>query len=1055
MTPTAHEIYLHYAQKISHTPLTLNHASATTLPPLTPTLFNHLNQIALNHQYQTPRYSWTLNKLLVLAAQQTTDTRLQAQASWHLGRAANAWTRPDLLAPPLNHAQSLFEQLNMPAWTAASTWQLYAQPWLHAPFTTVANQLEQALTSLEQHHLMPWLPYCRQSLAMAYLLIGQPTLADQQLTLAHTEFTQLDDPIGLVLIFYTQARLARIQANYDHANQLLQQARHLTAPLPTPVLDAMIAFQQAHILMQHQGDYHTATQLFTQALTIFNQANLPLWQAQCQEGLVKVYSYNGSLTTASDLAAQSRQVYQKYQIPGLLASNLNTSAQLLQFKGELAPSLDYLRQAEAKFKQVGNRWLPSVALMNQGDIYLAQGHYQQALNALETAYRQFDELNNNYRLAAASWRLAQLWLQLNHQEQAAHYLTITEQLYQQLGHQEWLPQLYILQAEISPDTEKQAHYLRQAQQLAQTQNIPLLIATIARTQSELSLSQGEYDHALTHLQIALDIFTTNNMITEKAKSLLIYGQILAAQAQLTTAQTTWHQALTLIANDAPEIKWRLELELASAAYQQKNQPQSLHYYQTMLTTLGHLRRNIWQPALAGLFNAQTEQQLNHAVTQLTQIGDLNTTLQFIEESKAQTVYRNIHNPWQLQSQLPPALQNLVADIRWLQEKLQASQHDPLPNNQQLHQKFHQKISLYQQQLAQFEREQRGQLPPNFLPAFNLDTLQTYFNTHFTSQWAALNYYLHDDTLICLLLTPDNLYLHQQKMNGSIQLALRAVIQQRCQSSRTHQALSRLATWLLPPQLHHYLTPNTHLFIAPHHNLHQIPWSALMLTPDAPLVTQAIPTIVPSWQSLLSLWQKHPQRRTQFDHGLLLGVSHFDKMYHPPLTAVAHEINTLHHTLPTPTHTLTDTAATWPNLQKQTRHQYDFWHIATHAFVDKVSGRLSGIALFDQDVWLNELESLAPLPPLVTLSACQGLQSLRHAGDEMLGIVNTCLTAGTQTVIGSLWPLPDEFAPHIIQTFYQQLTTGQQPALALALTQRQLHHQHPIGNWAGFQSIGLP
>ncbi|NIV13045.1 MAG: hypothetical protein GWN62_17705, partial [Aliifodinibius sp.] len=60
-----------------------------------------------------------------------------------------------------------------------------------------------------------------------------------------------------------------------------------------------------------------------------------------------------------------------------------------------------------------------------------------------------------------------------------------------------------------------------------------------------------------------------------------------------------------------------------------------------------------------------------------------------------------------------------------------------------------------------------------------------------------------------------------------------------------------------------------------------------------------------------------------------------------------------------------------------RHGLDsfkFLHVASHAFADTLSGRLSGLAFYDRDVWLDELRGCAPFPGLVTLSACSGSKS---------------------------------------------------------------------------------
>jgi CHAT domain-containing protein len=153
-------------------------------------------------------------------------------------------------------------------------------------------------------------------------------------------------------------------------------------------------------------------------------------------------------------------------------------------------------------------------------------------------------------------------------------------------------------------------------------------------------------------------------------------------------------------------------------------------------------------------------------------------------------------------------------------------------------------------------------------------------------------------------------------------------------------------------------------------------------------------------------------------------------------------------------------ATMANLRHLLRvdglDRFDFLHFATHAFSDKVTGRLSGLALADRDIWLDELWELAPLPPLVTLSACSGLVNRIYEGDEPVGLAMTCLAAGAQNVVGSLWPVADVYAPGLMQTFYQRLASGRRPANALTLAQRDAA-ESALGviHWGGFQCVGCP
>jgi CHAT domain-containing protein len=147
--------------------------------------------------------------------------------------------------------------------------------------------------------------------------------------------------------------------------------------------------------------------------------------------------------------------------------------------------------------------------------------------------------------------------------------------------------------------------------------------------------------------------------------------------------------------------------------------------------------------------------------------------------------------------------------------------------------------------------------------------------------------------------------------------------------------------------------------------------------------------------------------------------------------------------------------------KAAGQRYYFWHISSHAFHDDHSGHLSGLALYERDFWLDELWQLAPLPALVTFSACGGSKGHIIEGDEHIDLTTTCLTAGANHVIGSIWDISDAGLPDIMVGFYSRLLTpknGTAVPVSKALAEAQ-RHAWKTGQswqqWAGFRCTGRP
>jgi CHAT domain-containing protein len=222
------------------------------------------------------------------------------------------------------------------------------------------------------------------------------------------------------------------------------------------------------------------------------------------------------------------------------------------------------------------------------------------------------------------------------------------------------------------------------------------------------------------------------------------------------------------------------------------------------------------------------------------------------------------------------------------------------------------------------------------------------------------------------------------------------------------------------------------------------------------VARYVPLVTPSLQSL-SLLQQRGAVDHDLRHGCVLAVSDFDQR-HAPLPEVWQEARSLASHMNGRGTVLYDKQATWKALRalggQAGLAEHAFLHVASHAFYDAVSGRASGLALHDRDVWLDELWELAPLPSLFSLSACSGMQSYLYEGDEPIGLATTCLQAGAQHVVGSLWPMPDADAASVMSDFYHYFFDGSAPPQALAAAQRQA----ALGDlawrcWAPFICVG--
>ena len=144
---------------------------------------------------------------------------------------------------------------------------------------------------------------------------------------------------------------------------------------------------------------------------------------------------------------------------------------------------------------------------------------------------------------------------------------------------------------------------------------------------------------------------------------------------------------------------------------------------------------------------------------------------------------------------------------------------------------------------------------------------------------------------------------------------------------------------------------------------------------------------------------------------------------------------------------------------------DLLHIAAHGFYEPRSPLFSRITLApdkDHDGNLEVHEILSDLDlsgvNLVVLSACETARGERSRGDEITGLTQAFLHAGSPGVISTLWNINDEASAVLMQDFYRRLIAG--ASAAEALRQSQLHllnnpkYRDPY-YWAAFGLTGDP
>jgi len=250
-----------------------------------------------------------------------------------------------------------------------------------------------------------------------------------------------------------------------------------------------------------------------------------------------------------------------------------------------------------------------------------------------------------------------------------------------------------------------------------------------------------------------------------------------------------------------------------------------------------------------------------------------------------------------------------------------------------------------------------------------------------------------------------------------------------------------------------------LYVVPHGCLHRVPFA--VLTRDEAsgprcLVESFVLTELASAASKQASGQGFSARRENGNELLLVAPASSRLRY------AGEEVRDLARMEGAGATLLAGSDASEPDVVRLAPH-FRRVHFATHGFFNRRFPLLSGIQLepgLDEDgrLEVHEIRQLRLDSDLVVLSACDtgrgtGYFADHPVGDDVMGLAQAFLFAGSRSVAASLWDLNDRSTFGFMRSFYRSLTTGSPPAEALAQAQRQaMRSGGPLGHpyhWAAF------
>ena len=234
----------------------------------------------------------------------------------------------------------------------------------------------------------------------------------------------------------------------------------------------------------------------------------------------------------------------------------------------------------------------------------------------------------------------------------------------------------------------------------------------------------------------------------------------------------------------------------------------------------------------------------------------------------------------------------------------------------------------------------------------------------------------------------------------------------------------------------------HLVIVPHRGLYYLPFQALH-DGKSYLIERREVSFAPS---AVVLQQCLARSEPQFGTALLLGVA--DERI-PGVHQELHALDQIFGEIKR----YSDEAATTEVLRSDAAGA-DVIHLACHAQFRSDNPLFSALKLGDGWFTAQDAYGLKLNCGLVTLSACETGMNAVAPGDELMGFARGFFSAGSPTVLMSLWTIDDEATTELMVWFYSELARTKSPATALRAAQMKLLKEkpHPFF-WSPFVVVG--
>jgi CHAT domain-containing protein len=856
----------------------------------------------------------------------------------------------------------------------------------------VDGQMEQAISALEDAEAR-------------FLELGQPRAAAE---------TQVSKLVALAML-----------GRYDEAISYGLAARDLFLTFADNLAAGKIEHNIGNIHFR-RDQYAEAEKFQSSARERFILANDSDQLTKIENSLALTLSLQSKIHAAEDLYQQALKRAEASHQPATQAAIESSIGALALYQGRYDRALDYLERSRRKYAQLGMSHLSAMTEQEIADAYLELNLIPEAMEIYERVTGTFAELGMRAEEAHALAYHARAAIMLGQTEIAHTLLGKARELYEAEGNNVGVAVLKLTEAQLFYTQQKCAAARKlaiEAEPALAAAGAPRRLMFTRWLHGEAARGEGLEDEALEVLKETLSKAQSEAQSDIAARCLTSLGLLAATSGRRQVAERSFKSAIKLI--EALRAPLPAE-EFRTAFFSDKLVPYNELVRLCLegervaegFAVVESARSRALADALGGNLSLHTEARDEFEAELLRQIERLREELNYL--------YNQINRP-------RGELARNQSETAALQRTLRDRESELLQITRQLQ-----------------HRAEKSSLGHS--ASFSLSQLQQ----DLTSETALVEYATIGEELIAFVVT--NEHIEVLRNLGTESELAREIAGLRFQidtlrhgserirkhlpelTARVRARLGSLYDRLLRP-----IEPKLgerRLVIVPHHALHYLPFNALHDGTSYLIERREIANA----PSALVLHQCLARPRHQLNSALLMGVADEE------IPRVHEEIEAIADIFPNCLSFLDRNASI--EVLRENSEAADLLHLACHGQFRSDNPLFSSLRLGNGWLTVRDAYGLKLNCSLVTLSACETGINAIAPGDELIGLARGFFSAGTPSILLSLWTVDDEATAVLMADFYRALRATSSPSAALRAAQVKMLKEkpHPFF-WAPFVLFG--